>query len=537
MLRQYLDHLATLLHAAGITHWAISPGSRNAPIVAGMLRHGGFQLYSFPDERSAAFAALGMAQASHYPCGVICTSGTAVLNLYPAICEAYYQRVPLIALTADRPESLIDQWDGQTIHQKNIFEKHIIHSCETAQNPDENKWDAKLEKLIYTAVEKSLSPVRGPVHINVPLADPIYEGLELPFFSTEPSRPFVFLRPQLPKTDQNYLHAELLKYEKILIVAGQHIPDPHLQYELLKVSHMIPVIGDINANIQHAGIEGWEYAMSSEPAPDRLKPDLLITFGLSVTSKKLKQFLQQHKPQQHWHLSTGGFTGDPFKTNPVTRNIEPADFFSFVANFENVGTPQYHTAWKEYCTQASNKPLPLQQKYQFTEFEIVKNILKNVDATVCLQLGNSMTVRYAGWAGKTMADVFCNRGTSGIDGSLSTAAGYALASPDKKVICILGDISFLYDSNALWTNSIPPNLNIIILNNQGGKIFEFIDGPSKENRLDAFIKTPHSYTAQQIANHYNIPYYLLNHHHPETIFGLLEKNETNIIEINTTSHG
>jgi 2-succinyl-5-enolpyruvyl-6-hydroxy-3-cyclohexene-1-carboxylate synthase len=537
MIRQNLDQLATLLFAAGVRTWAVSPGSRNAPIVAGFLRHGGFQIHSFPDERCAAFAALGMSQATGYPCGVICTSGTAVLNLYPAICEAYYQRVPLVVITADRPAELIDQWDGQTIHQNEIFEKHILESFETPQELNQINAQQKLEEIIYDAVETSISPVAGPVHINIPLRDPIYEDLELPFFQTKPSKPFVFLKNPTAPIDANYLHAELLKYPKILIVGGQHIPDQHLQYELLKVSHKIPVLGDITANIQHCGIENWEAAFTNSTLDETLQPDLLITFGLSLTSKKLKNYLQKNKPKAHWHLSLGGFTGDPFQTSPETKVIDPAAFFATCASMENVGNDAYLYNWRLFCENGLKKDSLFLNKEHQKEFELVASVIQNCDHTNALQLGNSMTIRYAGMAGKTGADVYCNRGTSGIDGSLSTAVGFAIANLDKKAICILGDVSFFYDSNALWTNKLPQNLQIIILNNGGGKIFDYIDGPNKEKGLIDYIQTPHTLNAAHLAAHFHIKYCSLNFGIDDSkLFSILDNNEIQIIEFSHTNN-
>ncbi|MFM7764567.1 MAG: thiamine pyrophosphate-binding protein, partial [Sphingomonadales bacterium] len=154
-LRQNLDSFAHAFKALGIKHIVVSPGSRNAPIVAGFIRIGGFNMLSAPDERAAAFMAMGSAQATGKPAVVICSSGTAVLNLYPGICEAYYQRIPLIAISADRPENLIDQWDGQTIHQKNIFEKHILRSFYPETDLHESIVETELLNFVSQAVEIS----------------------------------------------------------------------------------------------------------------------------------------------------------------------------------------------------------------------------------------------------------------------------------------------------------------------------------------------------------------------------------------------
>ncbi len=508
-IRKNLDFLATLFFETGVTYWAVSPGSRNAPIVAAFVRHGGFELHSFPDERCAAFAALGMSQATGYACGVICTSGTAVLNLYPAICEAFYQRVPMIVLTADRPEELLDQWDGQTIHQNQIFEKHILESFETPQNLGEKECFKDLEKIIYTAVKTSITPILGPVHINIPMRDPIYAGINELFFQQMPEKHFVFVKPIDTKPDVAFLRAELTQFRRILIVAGQHAADAHMEPYMANIASKFPLLADITSNFSKFGVDGWEMGLQTVDENFDLQPELLITFGLSVTSKKLKQFLRNFPPAEHWHISASGFTGDPFGSNPDTKTIEPISFFETVSEIAEIDNFDYLKSWNDFAEKGKTNYAPLQIKntIYLTEFEIVRSILKHSDETVTLQIGNSMAIRYAGWEGKTNAEVHCNRGTSGIDGTLSTAVGYALAKPDKKTICVLGDVSFFYDSNGLWTDHLPPNLQIVIINNYGGKIFNYIDGPNQEPALMPLIQTPHKFDAEHIAAHFGIPYF------------------------------
>lgn len=505
-MRQNLDALASALFEAGVTRWAVSPGSRNAPVVAGLIRHGGFELQSFPDERCAAFAALGMSQATAYPCGVICTSGTAVLNFAPAVTEAYYQRVPLLVLTADRPEELIDQWDGQTIHQDGIFEPHVLWSATLPQDTDSRKCETDIIETVYQAVETCMSPVCGPVHINIPLRDPIYQDLDQPFYRLETVRPFIFRKAESETPDAAVLRTQVGQFSKVLVLAGQMTPDFHLQPWLYQVSQRLPVIGDITSNIGSAGLDSWEMAFQTLDADPDLCPELLITMGLSVTNKRLKQFLRRYKPEQHWHISTAGFVGDPFQTQPQQKTIDPAAFFHALAE-SNYSCGPYRQQWEDFCIKGKHQnQWPPAGSDTRTELELVRDILKHSDESICFQTGNSMAIRYAGWAGNTRSSVWCNRGTSGIDGSLSTAVGFALANPANQVVCILGDMSFLYDSNGLWTDQIPGNLHIVILNNQGGSIFNFIEGPGQEPGLKTYVNTPHRFHAEHLAAHYGLGY-------------------------------
>lgn len=521
-LRQNLDAFAHAFKALGIDHIVVSPGSRNAPIIAGFIRVGGFTMLSAPDERAAAFMALGSAQATGKPAVVICTSGTAVLNLYPGICEAFYQRIPLIAITADRPENLIDQWDGQTIHQKDIFEKHILQSFHL--NSDLHESEAAKELLNYVARANAISTGNpcGPVHINIPLKEPIYADLDSPvetdFTPTELLAENSHEKISIPD--------EWLKTGKILFLVGQHKPDENLRHVLRSVSQMFPVVTDVLSNAHSKDTLGCTETM--DMLSDMHRPDILITMGMGVVSKSLKIQLRKLDITSHFHLGDGGFTGDPFFTRPITLKADAAAVMAdWIQQYGGKPDPYFLHAWITVCSEKSS---------QDTEPTIIRSILKNIPEDACLQLGNSMVVRYANGCNKLPQTVFGNRGTSGIDGSVSTAMGYAWANPEHQVYCITGDIGFLYDKNAWWCNPLPKNILVVILNNRGGMIFDRLHGPEKLPELRNFVHTPHHFDAKAIATHYNVPYARLNS--PELLQALdntadFMKTNTGILEILT----
>lgn len=529
-LRQNLDHLATLFHEAGVTQWAISPGSRNAPIVASFLRHGGFTLHSFPDERAAAFAAMGMSLANQYPAGVICTSGTAAINLYPAVCEAFYQRVPLIVVTADRPAYLIDQWDGQTIHQEHLFEPHCLkyfgiegHSIDLIS----------LETTIYDAVKTCIYPVAGPIHLNLSIEDPIYDGMELRFFENQPSKPFIFhhqtSNPVDQKTIINLLGIKENDKPKILCLVGQHPPSESLQQALALLQTKIPVITDICSHQLNLGINNWDLSLFSQETTPELIPDILVTVGMGTISKPLKQFLRKHKPK-HFHIAENGLVGDPFNTKPIVARYHDADFLTALYLLVNDEIDFLHN-WTFFAKNATfNK---LSGSY-LNEFLIVKEIMSQATSEMVLHFGNSMSIRYASWIGQSAAQIYCNRGTSGIDGSLSTAIGFALADPKRLHFCILGDISFIYDSHAMWTNQFPQNLKIVVLNNNGGQIFNWIDGPSKEPQLKSYIETPQQYHLYQLCAFYGVQHELILYNPTEQFFTTLIDSQIQCFEFQTS---
>jgi 2-succinyl-5-enolpyruvyl-6-hydroxy-3-cyclohexene-1-carboxylate synthase len=537
-----LDFLACLLADAGVTRWMVSPGSRNAPLVASMVKHGGFDLHSFPDERVAAFAALGTAQGPRYPVGVICTSGTAAANLYPAVCEAYYQRIPLLILTADRPPELIDQWDGQTIHQDNLFHPHTQGNFSLpviAHTPNLPTALLSLQTTVQAAIAQTLYPVPGPVHINAPLRDPIYADVDKPFQHIAPTKPFLIHHPTPPPVDQTlaeeWMSHTNIHQPRILIIVGMHPPQPELSLALESLQNRVPILSDI-ASHQHAyGIQQWDRAwLQSQPDAEYCAPDVLITLGMGVVSKPLKQWLKANKPKKHIHISPlHASVGDPFQTNPehcqhhevdalfaLDQTLQTAETLMEPAttsteqntNQQSNTKPltSYLNLWQHWVTEALTSfgdglPTRITALYQ-REFGVVKHLLSSCDDRFVFQLGNSMSVRYASWSGSSPAAIYANRGTSGIDGSLSTAVGYAMANPNKHCVAILGDISAIYDAHALWTAELPKNFSVVVLNNRGGQIFNWIGGPTAMEDLMPLIETPQQYDFKHLCDFYQIRY-------------------------------
>jgi 2-succinyl-5-enolpyruvyl-6-hydroxy-3-cyclohexene-1-carboxylate synthase len=518
-LRYNLDYFVACLKSMGLNRAVISPGSRNAPIVAGFLRIGDFELLSAPDERAAAFMALGSAQSSGKACAVVCTSGTAVLNLYPAVCEAYYQQIPLIAISADRPEEMIDRWDGQTIRQNGIFEKHILHSFHIGGNLHETTLLDEVKTTAHKAwnVAHGINP--GPVHINIPLAEPIYADIDIP-----PQSSF----PELPSPVEGVVHIdieipdELLKAEKILVLAGQSMPNTHLNKALNNLGTRLPVIADVLSNMHGPNtLSGTENKTLFQQAST---PDVLITTGMSVVSKSLKEWIRVHKPKFHFHVSDKTLAGDPFFTNPRLLHCNPANFLNKLYSLLDAQKIEhYKKDWK-----------PAEIKMDW-ETRLVFNILDKVEKDDVVHLANSMTVRQANLKTELSGHFYGNRGTSGIDGSVSTAVGFAWSAPQKRVICISGDIGFLYDKNAFWCRPFPKNLKVFVINNHGGEIFNRISGPGQYAGLLPFIQTPHGYSASEIAAHYRVDYRQHQNPSDDDIINFLKASETGIFEIITAT--
>ncbi len=510
-MQNTLDLIVAHIFEAGITHFTVSPGSRNAPIVSRMVKHGGFLLYSFPDERSAAFAAMGMAQSMHFTTGMICTSGTAVINAFPAVCEAYYQRLPLLILSADRPEELIDQWDGQTIRQNGIFGTYT--RAQAHLNPKNNS-PQDIYDAIFKLTKFSNWPIPGPVHLNLALPEPIYEGVDLPFNPTAAVKPIVIPHPTPNVLELETVESTVASSDKILVLVGQHVKSETLDFVLQKLQNKIPILADIVSQQHRNGLKNWDISLLKREIPENFNPELLITCGTSMLSKPLKQWLKRVKPL-HIHLSLDAEIGDPFETNPQHISCFDADFLEGLNHIFEEPT-DYLQQWQTFI---QDRKEPVFAEPFGSEMRLVSELMMKFTENDILHLGNSMSVRYGSWCGQTKAEIYGNRGSSGIDGSLSTAVGHALANLDKKIWLVLGDVSTVYDSNGLWTD-LPSNLTIIILNNGGGRIFDWIDGPNKVEGIRPYIHTPRKFNFEHLAKFYNVAYCRLKTSEIQSLFAL-----------------
>lgn len=526
-IHQHILNLIELCVRKGVRQAVISPGSRSAPITLALARHPQVECRVVPDERSAGFVALGLAQQLGQPVILVCTSGSALYNLAPAVAEACFQHIPLLLLTADRPPEWIHQYDGQTIYQSGIFGKHVKQSYDfpTEFTHPDTRWYA--ERIGNEAIHQALRLPPGPVHINLPLREPLYPTAEESLVF-EPVRIIEQLPAQatLPNDIWHRLLNEWEGSDRILIAVGQN----RLNDQLVSVLRQLheewgtPVVSDIISNVHRSeGIltqhDNFLGQLSGERL-NELRPDLLITCGMSFVSKQLKLFLRNHSPRLHWHLEETHHLTDPFQSlttliphEPVTffqKLFADLDFMRFREGDEDDADRTYAKQW----ARAEQQSLKLLHEFVarqdiFHELGVVSEVLAALPARSQLHLANSMPVRYANYCGLEASrriEVFANRGTSGIDGCVSTAVGAALAVPDRLVTVLVGDVAFFYDRNALWNTFVPPNLRIVLLNNQGGNIFRLIDGPARQPELETYFETPHTLSARNTAHDADVDY-------------------------------
>jgi len=503
----------------GIRHAVLCPGSRSAPLTLAFARNKKIKCWTFSDERSAAFIGMGMAQQTKTPVALVCTSGSAAYNFSPAIAEAWFQQIPLIIFTADRPKEWIDQFDGQTIRQTELYGRHVKKYVELPQDythPD-SEWYAN--RMVNEVINLAQSGQKGPVHINAPFREPLYpSGNENS--NRKPGRVIESRTGESTLSSKEWtgIKQALTSCKKILVVAGQNDDDPVLTNALTAFHsvHSWPFVGDVLGNLhslpfycQHADTF---LGHVSENSKQLLQPDLLITFGKSLIAKNLKLYLRTYKPKQHWHLQPSGDTADTFQSLTKVIAVSPPHFFDQLTKISL--SPQktwrtYEEIWMNLERNAKEEIEKFFQTKRPGEFSLVKQVIEALPAPCNLHLANSMTVRYANHIGLTAAQkkvsVFSNRGTSGIDGCSSTAVGHALTSKIPNVL-ITGDLAFFYDRNAFWHNYALPNLFVIVLNNHGGIIFNLIDGPSGLPEAEEFFITRQQLNAKSLASEFGFTY-------------------------------
>ncbi|GAB4020458.1 2-succinyl-5-enolpyruvyl-6-hydroxy-3-cyclohexene-1-carboxylic-acid synthase [Spirosoma koreense] len=525
---QPIVDLAQLLYQRGITQIVVCPGSRSAPLTLAVARHPNLRVRVLADERSAGFVALGMAQQSQSPVAVICTSGSAVYNLAPAVAEAFFQQIPLLLLTADRPHEWLHQQDGQTIDQPGLFGGQVKRGYDLPA--DYGHPDARwfIERTVNEAITLTQLAPAGPVHINVPLREPFYPAPDEPFhYGSVRTIDTLPAQPTLAPETWHALRDEWDASERILIAVGQHPFDPALTAVLRQLSDTfgVPIIGEITSNVP--GREGFIthtdtfLTVLDEQMGERLRPDLLLTIGHSFLTRNLKTFFRRFPARRHWHVQpaadriTDAFqsltTLIPAQPRPFLEKLfADMDYERFLQGSDEEDNTAYLTSWQSLDRKAAHlvDTHLAQPDEPLTDWSGVQRVLEHLPPDSLLQLANSMPVRYANLCGvpeRAGVRVSANRGVSGIDGCLSTAVGAALTT-DRLVTLLIGDIAFFYDRNALWSAPVPPNLRIVLLNNDGGHIFRMIDGPGRQPELETYFETPHGYTARNTAADANLTY-------------------------------
>ena len=458
--KENVNILTALLVAHGIRHAVVCPGSRNSPIVHNLNECPDITCYPVTDERSAGFYALGMAQAVKQPVVVCVTSGTALLNLAPAVAEAYYQHVPLVAISADRPQQWIDQLDGQTLPQPDALRRFVRKAVSLPEpQDDEQHW------YCNRLINEVLIVRNAPVHINVPITEPLFEYsvAELPV-----ERKIEWLPADISPSTLSHVGRMFLQAKRPMLVSGQPM-NPLLD-------EAVRVVGD----------------------DERYVPDFILYIGGSVVSKRVKHFLR--KARETWVVNEMGEVTDTFMnlTHVVQGDGEAvADHIRMMLVLE---PHPFIQLWDALLARIREQVDAYEPAY--SQMAAVKYFEAHVGEAF-VHYANSSAIRLANTLAKH--PVWCNRGVNGIEGSLSTAAGFSCVT-DEPVYCVIGDLSFFYDQNALWNQNLRGNFRILLLNNGCGGIFQQLPGLEKSAARDPYIAAAHHTSAEGICRENDVVY-------------------------------
>lgn len=478
-MNEYIAALVDEFYQLGVRHAVFSPGSRSTTMAMLFKEHEGFETYMNIDERSASFMALGIAKAHKEPTVLVCTSGSAVAHYLPAVLEAQYTGVPLIVLSADRPHTLLHVGAPQTVDQHKIFGTAVNYFEELAV-PQESHYYTYPRQVARKAYMKAMDTKKGPVHINVPLFEPLVPELSRNHFEAGRSS-FKVVKPNYGGAfscdDGNNL---LERYERILILAGPQIDiDEANTIRSFGEALQAPILADPLSNVRGCGasdvvISTYDALLAGQALWHELKPDCVIQFGQIVVSKRVQQMIASWTDVEYIEVNPTMDSMNP--TGKTTMHVQASiDVFTHLYG-KNNSSDTYLNIWqrleqegKKQLSSAINEP-------HCFEGRTIRELQQYIPENGQIFVANSMTIRdfdYFWFSGGSRAVLYGNRGVNGIDGTISTALG--LAVNGRPTYLVTGDLSLFHDLNGLAvakTHNL--NLTIILHNNDGGGIFEYL---------------------------------------------------------------
>ena len=491
-----------MFHQLGVRHACISPGARNSPLTFAFTEHSGIKCFSHADERSSAFFALGLAKSTLKPVVLICTSGTAGANYFPAVIEASLGRVPIIILTADRPEYLVGTGANQTINQQNLFGIHVRYFFDVGlPEKDHKTLQKKIESAFNhsTGIEFKLPP--GPVHLNFPFDEPLMPEKNEAIIS-----PSITIK-NMEKPEINFSIPTLEMAKKPIIIVGPMVGNTN-EKELVQFGEKIqaPILADPLSQLRFGTenkivLSNYDYFLRYK----KINPDLVIRFGRKPTSKVLNQLLDKWKNNTILIDTWERFNDDcpQFIQSTIGRYCQ--------YQIKNCGWEGEHDWQKQLLAWEKQVCDIIMQESVYSEGTVAKCCVESIDEGGKLFIGNSMPIRDVDMFSLTSSKkihIYSNRGASGIDGIISSALGMCNNSNNKNSLLLIGDVSFYHDMNGLLASRYGANLTIVVINNSGGGIFSFL--PIANSGLENFQQywtTDTDLKINKVADLYNCKYY------------------------------
>lgn len=507
--------ISSLLADHGVRRVFISPGSRNTPLTVALARTEGLECLPVIDERSAAFMALGASVRSGEPVAVCCTSGTALLNYAPAVAEAYYRRVPLIVISADRPEEWIDQDDSQTLWQQNALEPYVKRSCDISArlNFDNGEW--WVNRVVNDLLIEAVSGPKGPVHINVRFDNPLNRTAPCPAVG---QRQIFRLSPEraISLPEARALAENMASPKKVMVIAGFMQPDNSLNKALQQFSTApnTVVLSESISNLHGPwlidNIDSTMRTLTPEMKRE-LAPDLVITIGGALVSRMVKEWIRSLPSEtEHWHVGYSDVTVDCFKHLTMRIDLRPDIFFRQTAKqmLRLGGCSDYRERWMHTAREARKKHDEYCRELPWCDLKAFETLFGMIPRQWDLHLSNGTPIRYGqlvehGHIHRTD----CNRGVSGIDGCTSTALGASVANPKGVTLLISGDMSFQYDIGALASPHMGPGFKMVVICNGGGGIFRFIPSTRTLPELERYFAVGTRLPLADLCRGYGIAYH------------------------------
>ena len=532
-----IARLVDICHAQGLKRVLISPGSRNAPLSLSFAEHGSFDVKVIPDERAAAFMALGMSQLDHIPTILLCTSGSAVLNYAPAVAEAFYQRIPLLVISADRPNEWVDQLEGQTMMQKGVLSNFVNKEFDLPQEPNDEVSLRYHDRLVNEAIAACSFPIPAPVHLNVHLREPLY-GLSEKNQEIQVIK-FAQQKESLPDHALlNELKGELKRYSKVMLLMGMHSPDSELKNAVLSLAKKgWVVLNESSSNLSDDAviscIDRCLETMSPEEQ-EQFQPELIISFAGPLVSKKIKQRFRKMKPKAHWHIDEHQSHIDMFQCQTRAIQYNPNSMLNALLEVVPMTDDSFSRSWNSLSKKSQERHASFLAGCAWSDLKAYDMVFRQFPKHAKVQMANSAAVRYVQLYDHRELSFYGNRGVSGIDGCTSTAVGMAHES-EEHVVLLSGDMAFRYDANAFWTTDVPKGLKCIVINNGGGGIFRIIPGPKASGHMEDLFEAAMENSAEGVAALNKLPYLSANNETDleKALEKLFKDDETMVLEIFT----
>ncbi|MGG0719735.1 2-succinyl-5-enolpyruvyl-6-hydroxy-3-cyclohexene-1-carboxylic-acid synthase [Robertmurraya massiliosenegalensis] len=549
-LTSYIVAFVAELVQTGITDVVVSPGSRSTPMAMIMAEHPELQVHINVDERSAAFFALGMAKASGKAVGLLCTSGTAAANYYPAVVEAFYSRVPLVVLTADRPHELRDVGAPQAIDQIHLYGKHVKWFVEMAIPEKTEEMQDYARSVCARAAAMAIKAPAGPVHLNFPFREPLVPNLEQEdlFRLEKREEGYVSIHHGVPSLTNDLVKRfgeQLKDFEKAIIVCGSLEEKGFIEAVIRFADHLqFPIIADPLSQLRsgkHDGaniIDTYDTFLRNEEAKKALKPDLIIRFGAMPVSKALTIFLKENKDAEQWVIDSGAGFRDPSLLSTSMIYCSETAFCDDMASYVGKkSTSSFLAQWRELNSFTKENLLKVREVNELSEAKLFHQLSDVLPEGATLFVGNSMPIRdldsFFHFNEKSIK-LMANRGANGIDGTISTALGASTVL--EPLYLVVGDLTFFHDLNGLMAAKLYNlNLKIIVINNNGGGIFSFLPQANHPKNFERLFGTPLDLDFKHVVHMYNGLYELVSDwdHFTSSFMRNLQNNGLSVIEIMT----